>query len=79
MDKTFIPKGYKSPLDIWQTELAIKFIKDTFQVELSSELKLRRITAPLFLPAGTGLNDNLNGIETPVSFKTEGGKEIQPK
>lgn len=73
MDKTFIPKGYKSPLDIWQTELAIKFIKDTFQVELSSELKLRRITAPLFLQAGTGLNDNLNGIETPISFITEGG------
>jgi len=79
MEQTFIPKGYKSPLDVWQTEQGIKFIKDTFQVALSSELKLRRITAPLFLQEGTGLNDNLNGIEAPVSFKAkeDGGKKAE--
>lgn len=72
MEQTFIPDGYKSSLDIWQTEQGIKFIKDTFQIALSSELKLRRITAPLFLQAGTGLNDNLNGVEAPVSFRAKG-------
>lgn len=71
MEQTFIPDGYKSSLDVWQTEQGIKFIKDTFQIALSSELKLRRITAPLFLQAGTGLNDNLNGVEAPVSFKAK--------
>ncbi len=79
MDKTFIPKSYRPLLDIWQTEQGIKFIKDTFQTELSGELKLRRITAPIIVHSGTGLNDNLNGIESPVHFplKTLGGQEVE--
>ncbi len=64
----FIPKNYKSVLDVNQTEQAIKQIKDFFQLNLSSELRLRRVTAPLFVKKGTGINDDLNGIEQPVSF-----------
>ena len=64
----YIPKSYKSILDVYQTEQAIKQIKDFFQLNLSSELRLRRITAPLFVKKGTGINDDLNGIERPVSF-----------
>lgn len=64
----FIPKNYKSILDVHQTEQAIKQIKDFFQLNLSSELRLRRVTAPLFVKKGTGVNDDLNGIERPVSF-----------
>lgn len=62
------PKKYHSLLDLQQTEMGIKQIKDFFQQSLSSELRLRRVTAPLFVPAGTGINDNLNGVERPVSF-----------
>ena len=63
------PEGYRSLLDQRQTELAIKQIKDFFQLNLSSELKLRRVTAPLFVLKGMGINDDLNGVERPVSFK----------
>lgn len=66
--KLFIPKNYKPVLDINQTEQAIKQIKDFFQLNLASELRLRRVTAPLFVKQGTGINDDLNGIERPVSF-----------
>lgn len=66
--KLFIPKNYSSLLDVNQTEHAIKLIKDFFQTNLSSELKLRRVTAPLFVKKGTGINDDLNGVELPVSF-----------
>lgn len=68
MKQLFLPESYRSLLDVWQTEHAIKFIKDTFQLALAAELKLRRITAPIAVPAGKGLNDNLNGSELPVSF-----------
>lgn len=68
MKKLILPKGYKSLLDKNQTENAIKLVKDTFQMQLSSELALRRVTAPLFVKKGTGLNDELNGIERPVTF-----------
>lgn len=64
-----IPKGYKPILDLQQTEVAIKQIKDFFQVNLATELRLRRVTAPIFVEKGTGINDDLNGIEQPVSFK----------
>lgn len=64
----FFPKNYKSILDVIQTEQAIKQIKDIFQLNLSSELRLRRVTAPLFVKKGTGINDDLNGFERPVSF-----------
>lgn len=66
--KLSIPKNYKSPLDVNQTEQAIKQIKDFFQLNLASELRLRRVTAPLFVKRGTGINDDLNGIERPVAF-----------
>ncbi len=59
---------YKPLLDLKQTELAIKQIKETFQLNLSSSLRLRRVTAPLFVLQGTGLNDDLNGYENAVSF-----------
>ncbi|MBP1531591.1 MAG: aspartate--ammonia ligase [Bacteroidaceae bacterium] len=62
------PQGYKAQLDLKQTELAIKKIKDFFLDSLSTELRLRRVTAPLFVLRGLGLNDDLNGIERPVSF-----------
>jgi aspartate--ammonia ligase len=66
--KLIIPEGYKSILDLKQTELAIKEIKDFFEASLSADLKLRRVTAPLFVMKGTGINDDLNGIERPVAF-----------
>ncbi|GHT33928.1 aspartate--ammonia ligase [Bacteroidia bacterium] len=62
------PPGYKAVLNLSQTELGIKAIKNFFQQNLSSELRLRRITAPLFVLKGTGVNDDLNGVERPVSF-----------
>lgn len=64
----FIPKSYQSLLDIKQTEKAIKLVKDFFQSNLASELRLRRVTAPLFVLRGTGINDDLNGTERKVSF-----------
>jgi aspartate--ammonia ligase len=67
--KLILPGDYKPVLDLKQTEKAIKLIKDSFESALSSELKLRRVTAPLFVLKGTGINDDLNGIERPVSFK----------
>jgi aspartate--ammonia ligase len=66
--KLIIPEGYKSLLDLKQTEMAIKEVKDFFESSLSSDLKLRRVTAPLFVMKGTGINDDLNGVERPVSF-----------
>ena len=69
MSNLITPKGYKSLLDLNQTEQAIKLVKDTFQQNLSSELKLRRVTAPLFVLKGTGINDDLNGTENKVSFQ----------
>lgn len=62
------PKDYKQLLDMKQTELGIKQIKEFFQVNLSSELRLRRVTAPLFVLKGMGINDDLSGRERPVSF-----------
>lgn len=57
------PQNYKPLLDLKQTELGIKQIKEFFQMNLSSELRLRRVTAPLFVLKGMGINDDLNGIE----------------
>lgn len=62
------PEGYNPLLDLRQTELGIKQIKDFFQQNLSSELRLRRVTAPLFVLKGMGINDDLNGVERAVSF-----------
>lgn len=63
-----LPPGYKTLLDLKETEKAIRLIKEFFQVNLALELNLTRVTAPLFVSAGTGINDDLNGIERPVSF-----------
>jgi len=68
MSYLFKPVDYQPILDLQQTELAIRKIKDFFQDNLSAELKLRRVTAPLFVLKGTGINDDLNGIERPVAF-----------
>ncbi|MCR5734644.1 MAG: aspartate--ammonia ligase [Lachnospiraceae bacterium] len=64
----FIPKGYVSPMTYKETEIAIKEVKDYFERALAKELNLTRVSAPLFVKPGTGLNDNLNGVERPVSF-----------
>ena len=68
MSKLTIPEGYTPLLDLKQTELAIKRIKDFFLSSLSTELRLRRVTAPLFVLRGLGMNDDLNGVERPVAF-----------
>ena len=62
------PDGYKPILDLKQTELAIKQIKEFFQQNLSTELRLRRVTAPLFVLQGLGINDDLNGVKRAVTF-----------
>lgn len=66
--KLIKPKGYRALLDMRQTEQGIKLIKEFFQQNLSTELRLRRVTAPLFVLKGLGINDDLNGIERPVTF-----------
>ncbi|MCC8098436.1 MAG: aspartate--ammonia ligase [Eubacterium sp.] len=68
MDNFYIPEGYKSALDLHETQIAIKKVKDHFQNSLSKQLNLARVTAPLFVDPKTGLNDNLNGVERPVTF-----------
>ncbi len=62
-------KKYQSILDVRETEKAIKKIKDYFQINLAEELNLIRVTAPLLVKAGTGINDDLTGVEKPVSFQ----------
>ncbi len=68
MSNVIKPKGYKALLDMRQTEQGIKLIKDFFQQNLSTELRLRRVTAPLFVLKGLGINDDLNGVERAVTF-----------
>ncbi|MDR2122214.1 MAG: aspartate--ammonia ligase [Flavobacteriaceae bacterium] len=68
MSKLIIPEGYKPLLNLKQTESGIKQIKDFFQLNLSSELHLRRVTAPLFVLKGTGINDDLTGTDRAVTF-----------
>ncbi len=68
LKKLKIPKDYTPKLDIMQTEIAIKTVKDTFEKELSRRLNLTRVSAPLFVRPESGLNDDLNGTERPVQF-----------
>lgn len=68
MNNLIIPEGYKSLLSLRQTELAIKKVKDFFERDLSIQLNLTRVSAPLFVERSSGLNDTLNGVERPVSF-----------
>ncbi|MBQ7976114.1 MAG: aspartate--ammonia ligase [Clostridia bacterium] len=74
-----LPKDYSSPLDLRTTQAAIKFVKDTFQLNLAAGLNLQRVSAPLFVRPETGLNDNLNGVERPVAFDAPsvGGKDLE--
>lgn len=68
MTDLIIPKGYDPKLSTRQTETAIRFIRETFQDKFSEALHLQRMSAPMFVEKSTGLNDNLNGVEMPVSF-----------
>ena len=79
MGKIFIPDDYTPALDLKETQIAIKKVKDFFQRELATELNLRRVTAPLFVAPESGLNDNLNGVERPVSFgiKEQGERTVE--
>ena len=63
-----LPKNYHSKLNLQETEIAIKLIKDTFERRLAESLRLTRVSAPLFVNANSGLNDDLNDVERPVSF-----------
>ena len=77
MSRLIKPQGYKPLLDKRQTEQGIKMIKEFFQQNLSTELRLRRVTAPLFVLKGLGINDDLNGVERPVSFPIKDLGEAQ--
>ncbi len=66
--KLFVPEGYSPKLSLKETEIAIKKLKDYFEEALAYELYLTRVSAPLFVKPESGLNDNLNGVERPVSF-----------
>ncbi len=78
MSKLFVPEGYHSPLDLYKTQKAISFIKESFQTRLSEALHLKRVSAPLFVTEASGLNDNLNGTERPVSFDVPAvGESVQ--
>ena len=74
--KLIIPKDYESPLDLMETQRAIKKIKDFFQQELDYGLELRRVSAPLLVDPAKGLNDNLNGVERTVSFTIKDMNEM---
>ena len=68
MDSSYLPAGYKPLLDIRQTQVAIKKVKDFFERDLAIQLNLTRVSAPLFVRSDSGLNDTLNGVERPVAF-----------
>ncbi len=78
MNKTYIPESYRPVLDAYDTQRAIAYIKHTFQEEFSAALNLKRVSAPLFVTRESGLNDDLNGYERPVSFDVPAvGKDVQ--
>ena len=77
MERIYIPEGYKSPQGIKETEIAIKEVKDYFERALADALNLTRVSAPLFVSHESGLNDNLNGVERPVSFDTHSSGELE--
>ncbi|MEF9878829.1 MAG: aspartate--ammonia ligase [Clostridia bacterium] len=68
MSQTIIPEGYRPTLSLYETQAAISLIKRTFQDSLSLALNLKRVSAPLFVDPATGLNDDLSGVERPVTF-----------
>ena len=78
MKNNIYPKNYESLLDLVETQKAIKLVKDTFERELARELDLIRVSAPLFVEPGTGLNDNLSGYEKAVNFVVnENDRELE--
>ena len=77
MQKTLIPEGYKPALNLHDTQIAIKTVKDAFQSLLAERLNLLRVSAPLFVDPKEGLNDNLNGVERPVTFGIKEQKEYE--
>ena len=68
MSKTYIPEGYNSVLTLYETQNAIGVIHHAFEEHLGQTLNLKRVSAPLFVDPATGLNDNLSGVERPVTF-----------
>ena len=79
MSKIVIPDSYRPALDLKETQIAIKTVKDFFQQQLVAELNLHRVSAPLFVTPESGLNDNLNGVERPVQFgiKEQNDKNVE--
>ncbi len=79
MERFRIPENYRSELGVKETQGAIKHLKDYFERQLSKQLNLTRVSAPLFVKPETGLNDNLNGVERPVKFgiKEQGDAEVE--
>ena len=79
MEHLIIPEGYEPALNLHDTQIAIKTVKDFFQNLLSQRLNLSRVSAPLFVDPDSGLNDNLNGVERPVTFdiKEQNGREAE--
>lgn len=79
MSQMKLPEGYHSELNLYDTQIAIKTVKDFFQTLLAERLHLLRVSAPLFVDPSSGLNDNLNGVERPVTFdiKEQDGREAE--
>lgn len=79
MNSSYFPKDYQSHLDLYDTQIGIKTVKDFFQNLLAERLHLLRVSAPLFVEPSSGLNDNLNGVERPVAFdiKYQDGAEAE--
>ena len=71
MERFIVPEGYESKISVKETQSALKQIKDHFERQLAKQLNLTRVSAPLFVRPETGLNDNLNGVERPVSFEVK--------
>ena len=72
-----VPAGYTPDIDLKETQIAIKVVKDFFQKELTKQLNLTRVSAPLFVTPESGLNDNLNGVERPVPLISRKAEERQ--
>lgn len=79
MNASYFPKDYESHLNLYETQVGIKTVKDFFQNLLAERLNLLRVSAPLFVEPSSGLNDNLNGVERPVAFdiKHQEGAEAE--
>ena len=79
MEHLIIPKNYQSQLNLHDTQIAIKTVKDFFQNLLSLRLNLSRVSAPLFVDPDSGLNDNLNGVERPVTLPSKNRMSVKQK